>query len=90
MIRQSGNDVIIEVKVKPNSKRFTITKKGDQLILEVTSHPKEGKANAEIIKGLERKFGKEVEIVKGMKGKDKIILVKNAEMKGVVSLIRGE
>ncbi len=44
------------------------------------SPPKEGKANLEIVKGLKRIFRKDVEIVKGFKGREKVILVKGAEL----------
>ncbi len=80
MIKQTENGVLIEIRVKPNSKRFCLTKKGDQLILEVMSPPKEGKANLEIAKELKRMFRKDVEIVKGFKGREKVILVKGAEL----------
>lgn len=79
MIRQTENGVLIEVKVRPNSKRFALVKKEDQLILEVVSPARAGKANLEIVKGLKRLFGREVEIVKGLRERRKVILVKGAK-----------
>jgi uncharacterized protein (TIGR00251 family) len=79
MIKQTENGVLIEVRIKPNSKRFALSEKNGQPILEVTSPPREGKANLEIVKGLKRLFGKDVEIVKGSKSREKLILVKNAD-----------
>ena len=76
MIKQTGNGVLIEVKVKPNSKRFAFFEKNGQLILEVVSPPKEGKANLEIVKELKRMFGKDVKIVKGLKSREKVILIR--------------
>ncbi len=78
MIKQTENGVLIGVRIKPNSKRFALSRKDDQLILEITSPPKEGRANTEIVKGLKRIFGRDVEIVKGFKGREKVILVRNA------------
>lgn len=78
MIRQTENGVLLEVKVKPNSKRFALSRKGDQLILEVTSPPKEGKANSEIIRELKKMFRKEVLILKGFKSREKIIFLNGA------------
>ena len=78
MIKQTENGVLLEVKVKPNSKKFGFVRKGGKLILEVTSPPKEGKANAEIIRGLKRVLGKDVEIFKGLKSREKIIFVNGA------------
>lgn len=78
MIKQTENGILIEVKVKPNSKRFALTRKNEQLVLEVTSPPKEGKANLDIVKGLKRMLGRDVKIVKGLKSKEKVIFVKSA------------
>jgi len=86
MIRKTKDGILLEVKVKPSSNRFAITKKGDQLIIEVTSPPKEGKANTEIVKELKRKLGKDVEIVKGFRGKDKIILIRDAKTEDIGNL----
>lgn len=86
MIKQTENGVLIGVRVKPNSKRFALRRKGDQLILEVTSPPKEGKANLEIVKGLKKLFGKDVEIVKGFKSKEKVILVRNTNKEEIEDL----
>lgn len=86
MIKQTENGVLIGVRVKPNSKRFALSRKGDQLILEVVSPPKEGKANLEIVRGLKRIFGKDVEIVKGLKSKEKVILVRNTNKEEIEGL----
>lgn len=86
MIRQTENGVLIEVKVRPNSKRFALIRRADHLILEVTSPPKEGRANLEILKGLKRLFGRDVEIVKGRKSREKVILVKNANKEEIEGL----
>lgn len=80
MIRQTEKGVLMEVKVKPNSKRFALARKGGQLVLEVVSPAREGKANLEIVKGLKRLFGRDVEIVKGSRKRRKVILVKGAKI----------
>ena len=66
---------IIKIRVKTNSKTFKITDIGDYLLVEVTSPAKDNKANIEIVKGLKKHFGKDVEIVKGFKSKEKIIKI---------------
>ncbi len=83
MLKQTKNGVLIEVRVKPNSKRFALLRKGEKLILEVTSPPREGEANLEIIKGLKRMFGRNVEIVKGPKSRNKVILVSGAALQEI-------
>ena len=83
MIRETADGVLLEIKVKPGSRRFALYEKDGKLILEVTSPPHEGKANLEIVKGLKRLLGKDVEIVSGFKAKDKVILVRGANKEDV-------
>lgn len=78
MIKQTEKGVLLEIRVKPNSRKFGFSRKGGKLILEVTSPPKEGKANAEIIRELKKMFRKEVVILKGFRSRDKIIFVNGA------------
>lgn len=90
MMKETKDGLIIEVRVKPNSKRFALTRKDDQLILEVTSPAQEGKANMEIVKGLKRLFGKDVEIVSGLRSRDKVILVRGANLSEVSSRLQSQ
>lgn len=76
MIRQTEKGVIIKVRVKPNAKSFGFAIKDGHLIIEVASHPRRGRANLEVVKGLKKVFGKDAEIVKGFKSREKVILVK--------------
>lgn len=88
MIRQTEKGVLIEVRVKPNSKSFALLRKGNRLVLEVTSPPKEGKANVEIVRELKRMLGKDVEIVKGFKYREKLILLRGLKIDEVQELIK--
>jgi len=88
MIKQTENGVLIEVRAKPNSRSFGLFRRDGRLILEVTSPPQEGKANLEIVRGLKRLLGRDVEIVRGLKGKDKLILVKDSTVEYVLSRFR--
>jgi uncharacterized protein (TIGR00251 family) len=86
MIKQTENGVIIGARIKPNSKRFALTRKNGRIIIEVISPPHEGKANVEVVKELKRMFKREVEIMKGLRSKDKVILVRGAEMSEIETL----
>lgn len=79
LMKTHPRGVLIEVRVKTNSPKFTLSRSGDEVVIEVTSPPKEGKANTEIVKSLRKLTGHEVEIVKGLKGKKKLILIRDAE-----------
>lgn len=78
-LQEAKNGVIIKVKVKTNSNQFGF-KNG---FLEVTSPPKEGKANLEIIKGLKNMFKKDIQILRGLKSKEKVILIKDAKIEDI-------
>ena len=90
MMQQRKEGVLIEVRVKPNAKSFALYEKEGRLILEVTSPPQEGKANAEIVKGLKRLFGRDVEIVRGFKGRDKSILIRDAKVEEICYLLESK
>ena len=69
--------LFLEVKVKPNSPRFKIEKKTNQIIIYCKSPPEHNKANIEIIKELEKLTKQEVRIFKGLTSKKKNILIPN-------------
>ncbi len=79
--------VILSVKVKPNSPSFRLTRKGDDYILEVTSPPREGKANQEILSELPRKARCEVSILRGSQAGRKLILLKGITAKEVEAFL---
>ncbi len=74
-MKTHSRGVLIEARVRTNSPKFSISRKGDELVIEVTSPPQEGKANTEIVKALKKLTGHEVEIVKGLKSRKKLIMI---------------
>lgn len=64
----------MEVRVKPNSGVFRLRKDGT---LEIRSPPRDGRANAEIVRELGRLFNTEARILRGRKGRRKLVLLKN-------------
>ena len=68
--------MLINVKVKPNAPETKIiSQAGDSLVVAVAAPPENNKANVELIKFLRRKFGADVRIVRGLKGKNKLVKV---------------
>jgi len=63
----------IKVKVKPNSKEQSIEKKEDYYLVKLKSVAKDNKANLELFKVLKKHFKTEVKIVRGLRGKNKVI-----------------
>ena len=64
--------MIVQVKVKPNSKEFKIDEKEGHWIVHLRSAPEQNKANLELSKEITKKYGK-CRILKGAKSKNKII-----------------
>jgi len=64
------------IKVKPNApKTKIISENGNELVVAVHTPPENNKANIELIKFLSKKFGAEVRIVRGLKGKNKVVAI---------------
>ena len=73
--------MILKVKVKSNSEKQEIKKiSEDEYKINVKSFPEDNKANIELLKLLKKHFkGKyeNINLIKGLKSRDKIIEVKN-------------
>ena len=66
---------IFNAKIKPNSSEFEISKFSETVIIYTKNQPENNKANIEIIKDLGKIFGKPVRILRGLKSKNKVILI---------------
>ena len=67
----------IKVKIHPNSSQEKIEKKDEQYEVWLKEKPIDNKANEKLIKILSKHFKRKVEIVRGLKSKEKVIEVKN-------------
>lgn len=63
--------MIIQVKIKPNSKEFKI-KKGEIWEISVKRPAKDNKANLELIKEMKKRFGS-CKILRGKSSKNKVL-----------------
>lgn len=63
----------IVVKVRPAARRTQILKEGDELEIAIGAPAEGGKANAELVRFLEKKIGKKVRIIRGKKSRRKVI-----------------
>ena len=64
---------MIKIKVKPNSGKQSIEKKGEIYLINVKPPAENNKANIGVIKMLERYFKKSVKIKSGLTSRNKII-----------------
>ncbi|RLJ08779.1 MAG: hypothetical protein DRP16_00605 [Candidatus Aenigmatarchaeota archaeon] len=69
--------IIIKIKVKACSKEEKIEKKGEEILMWVKAKPENNKANQEVVRILEKVFGKKVRILKGLKSRKKLVLIEN-------------
>jgi uncharacterized protein (TIGR00251 family) len=77
-LKETESGVVLAARVKAGSGKFSISQKEGFLEIRTKSPAEDNKANLEIIKELSRLFGKEVRILRGLKSRNKEILVVGA------------
>ena len=87
MITETKAGVILEVYVKPKSKKFEIVVENGEIIVYCREEPVKGKVNRELIKELSKIFGRKVEFVSGFTSKSKIFLIKDACKRDVEKIL---
>lgn len=75
-VQETPEGLILSVKVKPGAGRFRLSSSGDDLVLELSSPAREGKANQEILRELPKLMRCEVRILRGSQSKRKLLLLK--------------
>lgn len=79
MLKHTNDGILIELKIRPNSAKNEIIKSDDGIRMKITAQPVDGKANKALIEFLSKEFKipkTSVEIVKGLTGKDKTVILK--------------
>ena len=81
-------ETILNAKVLPGKKLFAVEydKEKDSLIVKITQVPDKGKANKEIVKELKKFFKTDIEIVFGLKSKEKKIKF-NLPKESIITLL---
>jgi len=74
--------MIFEARVKTGRNEFAIIKADGGFEISVRSQPREGEANAEIVRELKRLTGRSAFIVKGAKSKRKTISIEGLDEGG--------
>lgn len=80
-ITTKNNNVLVDIEVSPNSKKFEITNFNEwrgRIEIRIKQIPQKGKANKEICKELSKIFNCDVAIFKGEKSSQKTIIFKNS------------
>jgi len=63
----------LRIKVKTNQPKTEVVEKGEIWKINVNAKPENNKANEEIVKFFTRMFKKNVELVRGLKSRNKIL-----------------
>ena len=84
---ETAQGVVLEVYVKPNSKRFRVEFEDDEVVVSCREAPVKGRVNRELVKELSKLFNKRVELVSGFTSRSKRILISNIEADEVNRLL---
>lgn len=67
----------LKFRAVPHSSRQELAEESGQLKLYLHSLPEKDRANLELIKFFKKEYGLRVEIISGMKGKEKVVRIDN-------------
>ncbi len=85
--------MVLDVRVKPNSKRESIRLENGVLVIRVREKPTEGRANRAVVEKLAKKLGIAkscIEIVGGEKSRKKRISIDCIEESKVLEMLKEE
>jgi len=89
-ITETKNGAIIEVYVRPQSQKFEVQLEGDEVVVRCTEEPVKGKVNKELLNGLSKFFGTDVELVSGATSRQKRLLLKGMTKNEAQRILRNE
>ena len=76
-LKKISGGTVIDVYVKPNSRRFRIAVESEGLVVFCREAPVKGGVNRELTKELSRLFKRRVEILSGFTSRQKRILIRD-------------
>ena len=86
-LQEISQGVILDVYVKPGSKKFRLELDEDMLIISCREAPVKGEVNKELLKQFSRLFGRKIELVSGFTSKQKKFLVSDINAKDVITIL---
>ena len=89
-IKETEDGAVLEVFVKPNSRRFEITVDDGEIMVFCTEQPIKGKVNRELVKEFSKLFHAKVEVVSGLTYKQKRLLIVGVGKSRVEQLLRAK
>lgn len=85
-LKQTEDGVLVEVYVKPNSKKFKIFVEDSEIVVFCTEQPVKGRVNRELLKELSKIFHAKVELVSGSTSQQKVLLIRGIVKKELEQL----
>jgi uncharacterized protein (TIGR00251 family) len=86
-LQETAQGVVLEIYVKPNSKKFKIELDGNEVVVLCCEAPVKGKVNKELLKHFSRLFGTKVELVFGFTSRQKRLLISDAGAEEVEQIL---
>ncbi|MEN3025225.1 MAG: DUF167 family protein [Candidatus Methanosuratincola petrocarbonis] len=80
-MRETKDGLILDILVKPNSKRDSISIEGDLLVVETKEKAVQGRANMSVLKQLSKSLGvgsSSIVILRGKSDRSKSVLIRGA------------
>lgn len=74
-LQETAQGVVLDVHVKPKSKKFRLEVDGEEVVVSCREAPVKGKVNRELLKQLSRLFNRRVELVSGFTSRQKRFLI---------------
>ena len=87
-MEENERGIVIDVKVKPNSKKFSLEFKENMLFITLKNKAEGNKANDELINKLEKLFKNKVIIIKGKSSSKKKLFIENLTIKDFKRMLR--
>jgi uncharacterized protein (TIGR00251 family) len=87
-ISETKDGVILTIFVKPNSPKFKIEFKGDELVVHATEEPEKGKVNKEILKEFTKLLHAKVELASGGTSRQKQLFVRGLTKNQIDQLLK--
>jgi len=85
---KDSEGILIKLLVVPNSRSQCIELGDEGIMIRLKSPPVKGKANDELVKFLKKLLKKPVSIVSGFTSREKVILVRNADIDYVMERLK--
>ena len=86
-VQKYGNSVLFMIRVNPSSGRFMIHEKDGKLLVDVKNKPEKGMVNREVMVNIGKILGKDIEIIKGHKSRDKVIMIKDVSKEEIKKML---